>query len=83
MRLLVHQPRRRQQGMAVIVVLALLGIMLLYVGANTRSLRDLGRELKLLERQQIKRLNSRTAFTNAPVTTVKTNASSVAPISTP
>jgi len=83
MKLLAQQPRRRQQGMAVIVVLALLGIMLLYVGVNTRSLRDLGRELKLLERQQIKRLSNRTAFTNASVTTVRTNASSVAPVPTP
>jgi hypothetical protein len=81
MKLLAQSPRRREQGVAVIVVLALLAIMLLYAGANTRSLRDLGRELKLLERQQIKRLNARVGGTNAPTAqfpAAETNGISIA-----
>jgi hypothetical protein len=48
--------RPAQRGVAVIVVLALLAIILLYVGANARTLYYLGRELKLVERQQLQRL---------------------------
>ena len=66
MKLLAHPHQRRQQGVAVIVVLALLSIMLLYVLANSRSLYDLGCELRLLEKQQIKRMNARMGNTNAP-----------------
>jgi hypothetical protein len=40
--------------------------MLLYVLANSRSLYDLGCELRLLEKQQIKRLNARMGITSAP-----------------
>jgi hypothetical protein len=47
---------RRQAGMAVICVLALIAIVLIYTAANIRTLNNLGEELKLLERQQIHRL---------------------------
>ena len=57
-------PRRRQQGTAMIVVLALLAIVLIYVGDNLKTLHHLSRELKLVERHQTRRLEalSRTNF---------------------
>ena len=54
--------RRRQSGMAVIVMLALLSIMFACLMANVRSL---NRELKLLEHRQTRRLMVLTV-TNAP-----------------
>ena len=44
-----HGPRRRQNGMAVIVVLALLAIILVYVAGNIRSLYCKGRGTGLAE----------------------------------
>jgi hypothetical protein len=60
-------PTRRaaQRGVAVIVVLALLAIILLYVGANARTLYYLGRELRLIERQQLQRLAQPLPRTNS------------------
>ena len=48
--------KRRQGGMAVIVMLALLSIMLVCIGASIRSLNRLNRELKLLNQRQTRRL---------------------------
>ena len=56
-----HGPRRQQDGMAVIVVLALLAIILVYVAGNIRSLYCLGAELKLVERLQKQRLQAAAA----------------------
>ena len=71
----VSRPRRRQSGSAVIIVMALLAIMLVYVAGNLRTLASLGRELRLLEHQQIRRLQKVAAPTNAPpAITVTTNA---------
>ena len=50
--------------MAVIVMPALLSIMLISIGASIKSLNRLDRELKLLERHQIRRLAA--GNTNAP-----------------
>ena len=67
--------RRRQSGSAVIVVMALLAIILVYVAGNLRTLNNLGRELKLVERQQTCRLQRAAQTTNAPpAITVATNA---------
>jgi len=67
--------RSRQTGSAVIVVLALLALMLIYIAANSRTLFSLGRELKLLERQQIHRLETTPARTNFPPSvTIDTNS---------
>jgi hypothetical protein len=66
MKLQFQPTRRQQQGMAVIVVVALLGILLVYVGANVRSLSGLGQELKLLERQHLQRWIARAITTSAP-----------------
>ena len=72
--------RRRQAGSAVIIVMALLAIMLVYVAGNLRTLYHLGRELRLLERQQIHRLQTATRATNAPpAITVATNTVSKLP----
>jgi len=51
--------RRRQRGSAVIVVLVLLAIVFIYIGYNARALHYLARELAIVERQQIRRLEAR------------------------
>jgi hypothetical protein len=58
--------RRRQTGSAVIVVMALLAIILVYVAGNLRMLHNLGGELKLVERQQTRRLQRAAQTTNTP-----------------
>lgn len=50
----------RQRGMAVIVVIALIGLVLILIAGNLRALFDTGRELKLIEKRQIRRLATRT-----------------------
>ena len=57
--------KRRQGGMAVIVMLALLSIMLIYITASIRSLYSLERELKLVDQHQTRRLAALSA-TNSP-----------------
>ena len=67
-------PRRRQSGSAVIVVMALLTIIMVYIASNLRTINSLGRELKLLERQQIRRLQAATQTTDTPpAATISTN----------
>ena len=66
--------KRRQGGMAVIVMLALLSIMLIWIGASMRSLNRLDRELKLLDQRQTRRLaamnTTNPPANNQPATTV-------------
>ena len=50
-------PKRGEDGMATVVFIALLAIMLILVTAESRALFNLHREVKLLEKQQLKRLN--------------------------
>ena len=50
--------RRRQNGSAVLVFITLLAIMVILVTANSKALFYLHQETKLLEQQQIKRLNA-------------------------
>jgi hypothetical protein len=50
-------PRQSEGGMATIIFITLLAIMLILVTAESRALFQLHREVKLLEQQQIKRLN--------------------------
>ena len=66
------RPRRRETGSAVIVVFALLALILVYVAGNLRTINSLGRELKLLERQQIRRLQAATPTTNTPPAAITT-----------
>ncbi len=55
--------------------MALLAIILIYVAANLRTLSSLSAELRLLERQQIHRLQKASQVTNSPpAVTVGTNA---------
>ena len=48
--------RRRERGSAVVVALAMLAIMLICVSVNSVAVRSLGRELKLLEKKQVQRI---------------------------
>ena len=61
-----HAPRgfrthRREHGMASLIFISLLAIMMILVMAELRCVVHLKREVKLLEQQQIKRLNLATA----------------------
>jgi hypothetical protein len=47
-----------KRGMATLLFVALLGIMMMLIAAETRSLLHLRRETRFLEQQQIKRLNA-------------------------
>ncbi len=58
--------RHPERGSAVIVTLAMLAIMLLCVGANTIAIRTLSRELKLVEKKQMQRLQHAAPATAAP-----------------
>ena len=53
-------PRRRQAGMAVIVVIALVTIVLVYIAGNLRTLHSLTGELRLLDKAQKQRLQADT-----------------------
>jgi hypothetical protein len=56
-----------EQGIAVIVVLVLIVIVLIFLMGNVRTFHSLSGELKLLEKQQTKRLQAKAgAGTNAP-----------------
>ena len=69
------QRRQREQGLAVIVVMALIVLVLIYLMGNVRTFNALGRELKLLERQQTRRLQLSLTTTNTATNTIsKTNS---------
>ncbi len=53
--------RHGRDGVAVVVVLALLALIFVFVAANLRALHNLKRDLTIVEQQQIKRLNVRAA----------------------
>ena len=80
--------QRRQGGVAVIIMLALLSIILVCVGVNLKSLYRLDRELKLVDQQQIRRLNRLSALNAATLAryAAETNAPAVttnAPLARP
>jgi hypothetical protein len=50
--------QKNEDGLATIVFITLLAIMVLLAAANTAALIHLHRDVKLLEQQQIKRLNA-------------------------
>jgi hypothetical protein len=64
--------------MAMIVVLVLVSIVFIYLGANLRTLHVLGRDLRLIERQQIRRLATKPAATPAPAQVGATNQPPIA-----
>jgi hypothetical protein len=69
--------------MAVIVVMALIVLVLILVAGNLRVLSHIGRELKLIEQRQVRRLASATsevAVTNSASLTNSTSPSGATPI---
>jgi hypothetical protein len=52
-----HLVQGNEGGSATIIFITLLAIMVILVAANSKSLFLLDREVKLLEQQQVKRLN--------------------------
>lgn len=62
-----------QRGSAVIIIMGLIALILIYVAANVRTLTNLGRELRLLERQQTMRLQHLAPKARAPGETAVTN----------
>jgi hypothetical protein len=62
----IRRAPHSSRGSAVVVVLALLALVLLYVDANLTSLHRLGRDLRAIERHQLKRLQTLTSQTNSP-----------------
>jgi integral membrane sensor domain MASE1 len=53
-----HFVRGNERGMATVVFIALLAIMVILITANGKALFRLHREIKLVEQQQVKRLNA-------------------------
>ena len=69
----LSKARRTQSGYVVMTLLAMLSVLLVFIMVNMRYLRDLDRELRLVERAQMHRLQKtapkRTvsmSVTNAP-----------------
>ncbi len=60
-----QRQRQRERGVAVIVMLAVLAIILMYVAANARTLHHLGRQVRLIEQQQLQRWSKPVARTNS------------------
>jgi hypothetical protein len=56
--------KNRRSGSAMIVVITLLVIVMAYIAGNLRALEDLRREIKLVERHQIRRVQTANANTN-------------------
>ncbi|HEX3798684.1 MAG TPA: hypothetical protein VH413_08280 [Verrucomicrobiae bacterium] len=57
---------RAESGSAVMLVLIMLGIMTIFVAVNTVTIRTVSRELKLLEKKQVRRLDSAALPKTAP-----------------
>ena len=60
----VRNPSRRNHGSAVVVMIVLLGLMLIFVLANLKTLHFMDRELKLIEKRQLQRLSTMVVATN-------------------
>jgi hypothetical protein len=70
---------RGQDGIITVIFIALLAIMMIVIMVQTSSLIRLHREVKLLERQQIKRLNAAAHPLPSRTHPADTNAVSSAP----
>ncbi len=75
----LSSPRGRRTGSAVIIVLALVVIIMIYVAGNLRTLNSLGRELSLLERRQVQRLQKTGRATNTPPAEIITTNAMTSP----
>jgi hypothetical protein len=64
---------RRDHGSAVVVVIVLLGLMLIFVFANLKTLHFMDRELKLIEKRQVQRLSAKPSVIHTNLQ-VQTNA---------
>jgi hypothetical protein len=73
------RPRKGEEGMAVILVIALLVVLLIYITAGVRTLNNLGRDVRLIEKQQVQRLQQATGTTNQLSTTNRPAASAQPP----
>jgi hypothetical protein len=58
--------QKNESGLATIIFISLLAIMVLLAAANSVALSHLHRDVKLLEQQQIKRLNGSQAPSAPP-----------------
>ena len=81
MKVLVPIAFRRNHGSAVVVMIVLLGLMLIFVFANVKTLHFMKRELKLIETRQLQRLSATAPTTNhtAPVWTNTTPSAGLVP----
>ena len=70
MKTVAPRSRQRERGIAVVVVLAILSILLMVIASNLCHLNDLGREIRLIEKKQIRRIEARE--------NMRTNATDVA-----
>jgi hypothetical protein len=66
--------RHHDRGTAVIVVMALIAIVLIFMAGNLRTIRNLDRDVKLLERAQNRRLQPSIPAAHSP--SAATNAQS-------
>lgn len=83
MKVLMPIAARRNHGSAVVVMIVLLGLMLIFVFANVKTLHFMSRELKLIEKRQLQRLSATTPATHQ-TTSDSTNAiPSTAPVPEP
>jgi hypothetical protein len=62
--------------MAVIVVMALIAIVLIFIAGNLRTIRNLDRDIKLVEKAQNRRLQSAGSSTNTALNVNGINAQS-------
>lgn len=77
------RPQRHERGSAVLVVLILLSLMIGLVFANTQALNHLHKEMRLIEKRQLKKFESKPAGDPHPSSVsqpVGATANSKAPI---
>jgi hypothetical protein len=72
--------RKRKDGVAAIVMLALLALVLTFIFANLRALSDLRGELKIIEQKQIRRLNHSMTAPSGAITTNSPMADAAKPL---
>ena len=83
MKLPLQIASRRDHGSAVVVMIVLLGLMLIFVFANVKTLHFMKRELKLIETRQLQRLNARVLVTNQAAQACTNTTPSARPVTEP
>ena len=56
-----YSSRNNRRGVAVVVVLAIIGLVAVIVATNLRALTDLSRDMRLIEKKQIQQTEKRAA----------------------